>query len=329
MKASPHVSWRRAWLGGTFAVGGFAVLVIAFMVMRAMGVGPMASLRGTGEFGDRETLMIADFRSPPSDTTLGATVAEALRTDLAQSSSLSVLTRSTIRDVLTLMQRSPEEAVPYALAREIATREGAKAVLDGGISQIGQSYVITARLASALDGSDLASFREEAASEDELLPALGRLSKSLRTKAGESLKSIRASTELERVTTPSLPALRKYVEGARLADEEGEIERGLEMLREAVALDTAFAMAWRKLAVLLNNEGRDREGMITAISTAYRHRARLTEMERLLTEGFYFTRGPTPDRDRAIAAYEEAAQLDSLSTAALNNAAVILGEIRE
>ena len=329
MKASPHVSWRRAWLGGTFAVGGFAVLVIAFMVMRAMGIGPMASLRGTGEFGDRETLMIADFRSPPSDSTLGATVAEALRTDLAQSSSLNVLTRSAIRDALTLMQRSPEESVPYALAREIATREGAKALLDGAIAQIGGSYVITARLASALDGSDLASFREEAASEDELLPALGRLSKNVRTKAGESLKSIRASTELERVTTPSLPALRKYVEGSRLADEEGEIERGMEMLREAVALDTAFAMAWRKLAVLLNNEGRDREGMITAISTAYRHRARLTEMERLLTEGFYFTRGPTPDRDRAIAAYEEAAQLDTLSTAALNNAAVILGEKRE
>jgi tetratricopeptide (TPR) repeat protein len=329
MKASPHVSWRRTWLGGAFAVGGFAVLVIAFMVMRAMGIGPMASLRGTGEFGDRETLMIADFRSPPSDSTLGATVAEALRTDLAQSSSLNVLTRSAIRDALTLMQRSPEEAVPYALAREIATREGAKALLDGAIAKIGQSYVITARLASALDGSDLASFREEAANEDELLPALGRLSKNVRTKAGESLKSIRASTELERVTTPSLPALRKYVEGARLADEEGEIERGIEMLREAVVLDTGFAMAWRKLSVLLNNEGRDREGMITAISTAYRHRARLTEMERLLTEGFYFTRGPAPDRDRAIAAYEEAAQLDTVSTAALNNAAVILGEKRE
>jgi tetratricopeptide (TPR) repeat protein/tRNA A-37 threonylcarbamoyl transferase component Bud32 len=329
MKASPHVSWRRAWLGGALAVSSFAILVIAFMVMRAMGIGPMASLRGTGAFGDRERIMIADFRSPPSDTTLGGTVAEALRTDLAQSSALEVLTRSAIREALTLMQRSPEEAVPYALAREIATREGAKAVLDGSISQLGGSYVITARLASALDGTDLATFREEAASEDELLPALGRLSKEVRTRAGESLKSIRASNELERVTTPSLPALRKYVEGSRLADEEGEIERGMELLREAVALDTAFAMAWRKLAVLLNNEGRDREGMIAAISTAYRHRTRLTEMERLLTEGFYFTRGPTPDRDRAIAAYEEAAQLDSLSTSALNNAAVILGEKRE
>src|SRR5690606_18218756 len=123
----------------------------------------------------------------------------------------------------------------------------------------------------------------------------------------------------DRVTTPSLPALRKYVEGMRLADEEGEMERGMTLLREAVELDTAFAMAWRKLAVLLNNEQRDRQGMLDAISTAYRHRGRLTEMERLLTEGFYFTRGPEPDRAKALSAYQAAAELDSLSTSALNN----------
>ncbi len=329
MKASPHVSWRRTWMGGAFAVGGFAVVVIAFMVMRAMGIGPMASLQGKGAFGNSEILMIADFKSPPSDTTLGATVAEALRTDLAQSSSLKVLTRSVIRERLSLLMRSPDEKVPFELARQIATSEGAKAVLDGGIAEIGKSYVITARLVSALDGSDLATFREEAANEDEILPALGRLSKDVRTKAGESLKSIRASSELERVTTPSLAALRKYVEGSRLADEEGESERGIALIREAVELDTAFAMAWRKLAVLIRNEGRDRVGMINAISTAYRHRDRLTEMERLLTEAFYFSYGPTPDRDKAITAYEEAAKLDTLSTAALNNAAVVLGEKQE
>lgn len=323
IKASPHLSWRRTWVGGAIAVGGFASLVIGFMVLRAMGIGPMGSLRGSGAFGASETLMIADFGSPSSDTTLGRTVAEALRTDLAQSEALKVLTRSNIREALTLMKREPDEGVPYELAREIATREGAKAVLDGNISQLGQSYVVTARLASALDGNDLATFREEAANEDELLAAIGRLSKKVRTRAGESLKTIRASNELERVTTPSLPALRKYVEGSRLADEEGNTERGIEMLREAVALDTSFAMAWRKLSVLLRNEGRDRAGMIATISTAFRHRDRLTEMERLLTEGYYYAYGPERDRSKALAAYDDAVRIDTLSTAALNNAAII------
>ncbi|MEO8226833.1 MAG: protein kinase [Gemmatimonadota bacterium] len=325
LKASPHVSWRRTWLGGSVALGAFAVLVIGFMVTRALGIGPAASLRGTGAFGDRETLIVADFRSPAGDSTLGGTVAEALRTDLAQSTSLSVLTRASIRQILALMERPTESAVTFDLAREIATREGAKAVLDGGIVRLGQTYVISGRLVSALNGEELANFRETARNADELLNALGKLSRAVRERAGESLRTIRASSSLERVTTPSLPALRKYVEGSLLADEQGDTERGIGLLREAVALDTSFAMAWRKLAVLLSNEGLNRAQALAALSTAYRHRARLTEMERLLTEGYYFTNGPEASYDKALAAYEDAIQLDSNSTSALNNAAVVYG----
>ena len=142
--------------------------------------------------------------APAGDSTLGPTVAEALRTDLAQSSSLNVLTRASVREILGLMQRPAESVVPFELAREIATREGAKAVLDGEIVRLGQSYVVSARLVSALDGQELATFRETAENEDELIGALGDLSRAVREKAGESLRTIRASSELERVTTPSL-----------------------------------------------------------------------------------------------------------------------------
>ncbi len=329
LKASPHVSWRRTWIGGGAAVVAFAVLVVGFMVSRAFGIGPAASLRGKGAFGAQETVVVADFRSPAGDSALGPTVAEALRTDLAQSKSLKILTRASVREILGLMQRPAESVVPFDLAREIATREGAKAVLDGEVVRLGQSYVISARLVAALDGQELATFRETADNEDRLIGALGNLSRSVREKAGESLRAIRASSELERVTTPSLPALRKYVEGSTLADEAGEADRGLALLQEAVTLDTAFAMAWRKIAVVLDNENRDRSRALAAAATAYRHRDRLSEEERLLTVGYYFTRGPKPDRDRALAAYDEAARLDSSSTSALNNAAVLHGEKRD
>src|SRR5690606_21457478 len=112
LKASPHVSWRRTWIGGTAALVGFTVLVLGFMVSRAMGIGPAASLRSAGTFGENETLVVADFRSPPGDSTLGPTVAEALRTDLAQSTQLRVLTRASVREILRLMQRPVESAVP-------------------------------------------------------------------------------------------------------------------------------------------------------------------------------------------------------------------------
>ena len=329
VKASPHVSWRRTWLGGAIAVGSFAALVVGFMVLRALGIGPMGSLKGSGAFGEQETILVADFRSPPADSTLGGTVAEALRTDLAQSSQIKVLTRSNVRDILTLMRRPTESAVPFELAREIATREGAKAVLDGDVVQLGRGYVVSARLVAAQDGAELAAFRETAADEDGLIEAIGKLSRAVRTKAGESLKTIHASDELERVTTASLPALRKYVEGLHVADDLGDSERGRALLQEAVTLDSGFAMAWRKIAVLLGNEGRDRPRQLQALQTAYRHRDRLTERERLLTEGYYYQNGPTPDRERAIAAYEDVIRLDSTSVSALNNVALIYATKRD
>src|SRR6185437_8263297 len=152
--------------------------------------------------------------------------------------------------------------------------------------------------------------------------ALGKLARSVRERAGESLRNIQKSSELERVTTPSLEALRKYVEGAKVADELGDSDRGLALLQEAVTIDSGFAMAWRKIAVLLNNDQREPARAMAATETAYRHRDGLTE-------GYYYTLGPKRDRDKAIAAYDAALILDSTSTSALNNLAVELGEKRD
>jgi tetratricopeptide (TPR) repeat protein len=329
LKASPHLSWRRTWLGGSIAVGGFGALIVAWMVMRALGIGPFGSLQGRGTFGERETIVVADFASPEGDSALGPIVAEALRTDLAQSKSLEILTRAQTREALVRMRRAEDASLPFDVARELATREGAKAVLDGAIVRLGKSFVITARLISAADGEELVQFREEAPNEDALLTALGRLSRAVRERAGESLRSIRETDELNRVTTASLPALRKYVEGIHIADELGDNVRGIELLKQAVELDTAFAMAWRKISTMLENEGLDPVGAMRATEAAYRHRDRLTEYERYLTEARYFTNGPQPDLRKAIEAYEASLRLPGGGLIALNNLALLYAQMRE
>jgi tetratricopeptide (TPR) repeat protein len=321
VKAAPHVSWRRTWAGGAVAVGGFALLIAGFMIMRAAGIGPFGSLRGAGQFGDRETILVADFRSPAADSSLGATVAEAIRTDLGQSPNLNVITRAAIGDVMRMMGRATTGPVEFEAAREIATREGAKAVLDGNIVQLGPSYVVSARLVSALDGRELALFRRTAGTDAELIGAIGKLSRDVRNKIGESLKDLRVTQSLERVTTSSLPALRKYVEASDILAAQGDPEPAQRLLREALVYDSTFAMAWRRLAASYAGTGRSRSEMFEAIGNAYRFRERLSENERLLTEASYFSYGPNPDIDRAIDAYEALVARDSLNTAALNNAA--------
>src|SRR5690606_36255778 len=146
LKASPHVSWRRTWIGGAVAVGAFAVLVVGFMVMRALGIGPAGSLLAAGKLGAGDPIILTDFATPANDSTLGVTVTEALRADLAESSVLRVLPRLTIVEVLRLMERPVDSRVDFDLARMIAARQGLKAVLDGDIVALGGRYKLTTRL---------------------------------------------------------------------------------------------------------------------------------------------------------------------------------------
>jgi TolB-like protein len=154
LKARPHLTWQRVWRGGAAALGAFTLVVLGYMIMRALGIGPVGTLQARGEFGARETLIVADFRGPVEDSELGPTVAEALRTDLGQSNMLTVLTRTALNELLVLMKRPDEKDIHFDLAREIATREGAKAVLDGQVMRVGQGYVLSARLVSAMDGAE-------------------------------------------------------------------------------------------------------------------------------------------------------------------------------
>jgi tetratricopeptide (TPR) repeat protein len=323
IKASPHVSWRRAWMGGVAAVAGFVLLVGVYMVLRALGIGPAGSLLAAGALDENERILVTDLPSPANDSTLGAVVTDAFRTALGQSQSVMVVQPATVRDVLQRMQRDPKTHVDFALAREIATREGIKAVIDGSLLGVGGRYVIAMRLVSAQSGEELATFRETADNQSELLPTVDRLAKEVRSKIGESLKKVQSAPPLEQVTTSSLEALKKYVQGVRLINEDGDFTRGSALLEEAVTLDTGFAMAYRKLGVEYGN--RDlREKAAEYYEKAFAHRDRLSDAERLLLLGSYYQLGRNQDGAKSMAAYEQLLEIQPNNTAALNNLASAL-----
>src|SRR3989475_4851576 len=186
------------------------------------------------------------------------------------------------------MGRAPGAPLDLALARELAQREGAKAVVHGQIDPLGRGYVVSAELVGASDGAALVAVRENAQDDGAIIGAVDRLSHRLRERIGESLKTIRASDPLEQVTTRSLEALRKYSQGVRASDAV-EMARAVTLLEEAIALDTTFAMAYRKLAVVLSNAGGAQSRIAAAATQAFRHRDRLTPFERDLAEAYYYT----------------------------------------
>jgi tetratricopeptide (TPR) repeat protein/tRNA A-37 threonylcarbamoyl transferase component Bud32 len=324
LKASPHMSWRRTWMGGAIAVGTFVVLVVGWMVMRALGIGPAASLLGAGKLGAGDQIILVDFPSPASDSTLGLTVTEALRADLSQSTLFRIFPRLATIEAMRLMQRPTTARVDFDVARTIATREGLKAVLDGDIVALGGRYILTTRLMSS-NGEQLATFSEEAASDNDLIPAIGRLGKQIRTKAGESLKQVREAGALDRVTTGSLEALRKYVAGNVVFDQTFDYTQAIPLFREAVAIDSTFAMAWRRLASYYNNIQRFEDARAASLQ-AFKYADRLSEVERQLTYAGYYTYGIEVDEEKAYAAYDAVLARDSLNAVALNNAANTLAK---
>jgi tetratricopeptide (TPR) repeat protein/tRNA A-37 threonylcarbamoyl transferase component Bud32/TolB-like protein len=327
MKASPHMTWRRATMGGVYAVGVFVMLVAGFMALRALGIGPAASLFAAGKLARDERLLVTDFGvKGGADSSLGTVISEAIRTDLAQSAVLSIAPASLVRASLTRMRRPLESRLDATLASEIAMREGIKAIVDGDVTPIGSGFIISARLIAPETGDQLWSSRETAEGPTDVIPAVERLSRSMRRKIGESLKDVRATPDLADVTTSSLEALRKYAEGVRASDVIRDPPRAVALLKEAIALDTSFAMAWRKLAVAYNIGGFGRALTDSASARALQFRDRLPEVERLSVVGLYYGWGPGRDRAKAAEAFEK---LSAISPSGYHNLAVQYGSRRQ
>jgi tetratricopeptide (TPR) repeat protein len=321
------LTWRKAILGFVIAFAFWGIVVSAYMAMRALGIGPVGSLVAAGVLDERERIIIADFRNNTSDPLLGQAATEAFRIDLSQSPIVTVVDPTYVDQVLARMQGDPTRPLDLDLAREVAIREGIKAIIAGDITPVGGGFVLATELIAAEDGRLIYGHRETASDSTAIIGAIDRLSKRLRERIGESLKTIRANEPLDRVTTASLEALRKYSQAVRVI-EQGDHERGIALLEEAVALDTAFAMAYRKLGVALNNIGQDPARQREVLTMAYEHRDRLTERERYLTLGSYYM-SVTGENDKAIAAYQSLLDIQPSDPWALNNLAILYLEARD
>ncbi len=316
-------TWRRALSGGAAALGAVVLLSGAYAVSRKLGIGPAATLLSAGTLGSEDRLVLADFENRTADSTLGAAVTEALRVDLGQSRAVRLLDGREVKAGLQRMGARADTTLDESLARNLAVREGAKAVVAGDVSRLGSGYVLTARIVTADSGATLAPVRVTADNDAHLIAAVNHLSADLRERIGESLRTIRATEPLEKVTTASLPALRLYTEGTR-AFEAGRFEVARGLLLRATQTDTAFAMAWRKLAALYFNIGSSRSLQIAATTEAFNHRDRLPPLERSLTEGFYYTNADLRNPRKAIEAYRAALEVAPGDPTAVNNLGLVL-----
>jgi tetratricopeptide (TPR) repeat protein len=317
-------TWRNALLGGGLAFVLLAAVTTAFMFMRNEGIGPVGSLVAKGLIDERSPIILADFVA--DDPGLSRAATEAFRVDLSQTRIVKVAERASLAPALERMQADPSQPLTEDVAREVAVREGLKAVIAGEITEAGGSYVLTARVVSAADGIELASHRETARDGSEIIPAIDRLSGKIREKIGESFTSLRSDAPLAAVTTSSLEALELYSEALEAVDHRGDAEAAIRLLEEALEIDPEFASAWRKLGIELRNARRERARATHAVTRAYELKDRLTPRERYLAEATYYL-DVQFDEGRAMTAYERMLDLDPNDDWALNNLGIIYGNL--
>ena len=230
---------KQVWLAG-------AAIVIGLVAAAAIFAWPRPS---SAALTARDTLIIADFLNTTGDPVFDSTLKVALAVALEQSPFLKVFPDEQAHEDLLFMQRSPNEGITRALAREIAQRERFKALIAGSITSLGRHYVVSLEAVNAESGDVMAREQVEAASKEEVLTSLGGAVSRLRRKLGESLASIqRYDVPLPRATTPSLEALQAYAQ----ALEEGRINDqrldSIPRLKRAIELDPNFALAHAQLS---------------------------------------------------------------------------------
>ena len=309
-------TWKNALLGGGLAFLFLAAVTGAFMYMRSAGIGPVGSLVAKGVLEERSRVVLAEFEA--ADSVLARTVTESFRVDLAQSPVVQLVEPDSIENALARMGLPEDTPLDEETARELALRDGIPALVAGEVAALGAGYVLTARLVGAGDGAVLASARASARDDAGLLDAIDEVSSKLREQVGESYSSLRETPSLAHVTTGSLEALKKYTQAYDARHKAGNPEAAIQLLEEAVAIDSTFALAWRDLGTILGNAGILESRRVDAIARAYRHRERLSERERYVVEASYYQE-VTEEPQKVIETWEAVLRLDPTDAQALNN----------
>lgn len=243
----------------------------------------------TASFTARDPIVIADFDNRTGDTVFDDALRQAVSVQLQQSPFVTLLPEQTVQRTLRLMSRGPEEPLTSAVAREVCQRAGAKASVEGSISQLGSAYVIAIGVFNCETGGALAQEQVQASSKEDVLTTLGTAITTVRERLGESLASIQQyDVPITEATTRSLEALKAYGQAARVRQTKGD-EAAIPFFQQAVSLDPQFALAYAKLGVLSANIGRTDDAR-KYTEQAYALRDKVSEYERLYIEWSHASR---------------------------------------
>ncbi len=282
--------WRERW--------GLAVFALAAIIVAFAALAVYQTRVSSRPLTDQDTIILADMENTTGDPVFDGTLKQALAVALEQSPFLKILPDDRVQDTLRLMGRPVDARVTLQIAREVAQREGLKAVLAGSISTLGRNYVVSLETLNAETGEVMAREQVEAEGKERVLGSLGNATSRLRESLGESLPSIaRFNIPPERATTASLDALKAYSMGVERLRGSPSLE-AIPFLKRAIELDPEFALAYAQLSSVYTNTRQP--ALAPPMSEkAFALRDRVSERERFLISWRYY-RDVAQDWEKAL-----------------------------
>lgn len=271
------------------------------------------------EDGRRLGVVVADAENATPDSLLGHVVTLAVHTALGEFPTLRPLSGSRVRDLRRLTRSENDTAalrgpLTEPLARLVATRAGAQVVAVPVVVAMGERYRVALRVVRTDDGTLLGTTQSPVVESAGVLAAIDDVLQRLRRQPALSGADGAPLRPLPDFTTASLPALRAYAQGVRAFERE-DVGGAVESYRQAVVLDSTFALGWTALATTLEYLNQP-QAANEAFTAALRHEAHLTERERMLVRAAALRGRGLRDSANALRAAWLAAHPDDMETMA-------------
>lgn len=315
--------WNLAWpIAGVAAV--LIVCLVAAWRFREKKT-PPATRNPTspaGFTGEKDSVVLGEITNNTGDPVFDTTLREAILIELEQSPYLSLISPERLQQSLRLMGKPANAPLIPDLTRELCQRNGGEAVLDGWIAKLGTQYVLGVRAVNCRTGDHISDLQTTAAGKEQVLKAVGDITRQMRAKLGESLSTLQKfDTPIEEATTPSLEALQAYSIGREMMVQKDDAASCVPFFQRAIRIDPAFAVAYAALGNAYSNL--DETGLAADnIRKAYQLRAHVSEHERLYIESHYY-QFVTGDLVKASQSYETWAAIFPNDEAPRTNLATI------
>jgi DNA-binding winged helix-turn-helix (wHTH) protein/predicted Zn-dependent protease len=280
--------------------------------------------------GGHREIVVADFVNRGKYPAFDLTLRRAVEIELGQSPYLSILPQPKVAETLRMMGRPADENLSGPVAREICRRNNGQAVIAGEIAGVGSHYLVTLDALDCTTGAAISRAKAEAASKEDVLKSLDRVTGQVRRQLGESPRSIQQfDVPIYQATTKSFDALVAFSKGNAMTV-SSNVADAIPLFDRAIELDPKFALAYAARGrVLFNLQEHKRAAEDDA--KAYALSGDVSEREKLSIAARFYAL-VDEDLERTADTYKVWTRLyprDAVSWVELAGTYILMGRYRE